>query len=106
MNMTDIEKGKFYQKISSLANIQHGLYDYRNRFIPKAPTTMEDFDIEHDWLKLKKNKNEKLVKSAVPVPGGRIIMMATDKSLARFARCSAFAVDGTFKVSILGVATF
>ena len=100
--MDEATKKLFLGKRSKLRNIQRGLYTHRHQFIPHTPETMEAFEADHEWLKITRKgvkTKENLIKGDKPVPGGRVLIMSTDESLRRFARATAFCVDGTFKLA-------
>ena len=77
-------------------NIQCGLYRHRQKFIPKTPTSQDDFDAMHDWLKI--DGKETIVKYDGKTPcDGRILFFSTDMSLKILSKAKTFTIDGTFK---------
>ena len=64
------EKLTFLQDIPSFRSVNSDLYKHRQSFIPKAPSSYDDFDVSHEWFQF--TSNESIVKG--DVNGGRVIL--------------------------------
>ena len=91
------EKLTFLQDIPSFRSVNPDLYRHRQSFIPKAPSSYDDFDISHEWFQF--TSNESVVKGDVNVNGGRVILFTSKESLKLISRTEAIGLDGTFKIS-------
>ena len=69
------EKLTFLQDIPSFRSVNADLYKHRQSFIPKAPSSYDDFDVFHEWFQF--TSNESIVKGDVNVNGGRVILFTS-----------------------------
>ena len=85
------------QDIPSFRSVNPDLYKHLQSFIPKAPSSYDDFDVSHEWFQF--TSNESIVKGDVNVNGGRVILFTSKESLKLISRTEAIGLDGTFKIS-------
>ena len=71
----------------------------RRRFIPAAPTTQAELDINLDWFLVNHDPKESLVKGDILHSDGlRVLLFSTDESLNILARAQTILCDGTFRI--------
>ena len=91
------DKLMFLSDIPNLKAVNPNLYRHRQQFIPKAPSTYEEFSVSHEWLKF--NSEESIVIGDTYVIGGRVVVFACKESLKILSRAKGIGVDGTFSIS-------
>ena len=71
-DLTVDQKKLLAADIPNFRSIQSGLYKHRQNFIPRAPTSCADFDINSDWV----CQGEMIVQDDYTFPdGGRILVL-------------------------------
>ena len=90
----------FLAQIPSYDSVQTSLYRIRRKFVPAAPSTQADLDIDLDWFLVSHDPKESLVKGDVVHSDGlRVLLFATDESLNILARARTIMADGTFRIT-------
>ena len=83
----------FLAQIPSYDAIQTTLYRIRRQFIPPAPSTQAELNVDLDWFLVRRDPDESLVKGDVLHSDGlRVLLFSTDESLAVMARARTFLV--------------
>ena len=86
----------FLAQIPSYDTVQTSLYRIRRSFIPAAPVTQSELDINLDWFLVNHETDESLVKGDVLHSDGlRVLLFSTDESLNILARAQTVLCDGT-----------
>ena len=78
------EKLTFLQDIPSFRSVNPDLYKHRQSFIPKAPSSYDDFDVSHEWFQF--TSNESIVNGDVNLNGGRVLLFTSKESLKLISR--------------------
>ena len=90
----------FLAQIPSYDAIQTTLYRIRRQFIPPAPSTQAELNVDLDWFLVRRDPDESLVKGDVLHSDGlRVLLFSTDESLAVMARARTLLCDGTFRIT-------
>ena len=88
----------FLSEIPSYESMASGLYRLKRKFIPSAPTSQADLNVDLDWFHI--SSQESIVKGDLLHSDGlRVILFASDDSLKILARARTILADGTFKIT-------
>ena len=102
-NLPNIDsKNLFLSEIPSYDTIQATMYRIRREFIPPAPKTQSQLDVNLDWFLLDScsQSSESIVKGDILHSNGlRVLLFASDETLKIMSRSRTILADGTFRIT-------
>ena len=87
------------QELPTFRSIQAHLYRLRRQYIPRAPTTQVELNVNLPWFVIQTNQEHIVKGNRTTGLGTRIILFSTEENLRQLARARTLCFDGTFRTA-------